>query len=153
MPRYYVMDRDRGMAATVADMAPTPEEVERCTWLTAAELRVYVREFGRTGFQGGLNWYRNTFDAAAVAELQAFAGRRIEVPACFIAGRSDWGAYQSPGALEAMTSACASFAGQYFIGEAGHWVQQEQPQRLDAALGEFLALHALSAKGLKAQSD
>jgi pimeloyl-ACP methyl ester carboxylesterase len=142
LPRYYVMDLDKGMAATAADMAPSPEEVERCTWLTDAELQVYVREFGRTGFQGALNWYRNTFDAAAGAELQTFSGHRIEVPACFIAGRSDWGTYQSPGALEAMNSACASFAGPYFIEEAGHWVQQEQPQRLDAILGEFLARHA-----------
>ena len=104
MPRYYVMDLDnKGISATAAGMAPSPEEVERCTWLTDAELQVYVREFGRTGFQGALNWYRNIFDAAAVAELRAFNGHRIEVPACFIAGRSDWGTYQSPGALEAMT--------------------------------------------------
>jgi pimeloyl-ACP methyl ester carboxylesterase len=142
LPRYYVMDLDTGMAATVADMAPSPDEVERCTWLTDAELDVYVRAFHRTGFQGALNWYRTAFDGAAGAELQTFSGHRIEVPACFIAGRCDWGIYQMPGALEAMPSACASFAGPYFIEEAGHWVQQEQPQRLDAALGEFLALHA-----------
>ncbi|HEY2501144.1 MAG TPA: alpha/beta hydrolase [Mycobacterium sp.] len=142
LPRYYVMDLDKGMAATVADMAPSPEQVAACTWLTDAELQVYVREFGRTGFQGALNWYRNTFDAAAVAELQAFDGHHIEVPACFIAGRGDWGTYQSPGALGAMTLACASFAGPYFIEEAGHWLQQEQPQRLDATLGKFFARHA-----------
>ena len=86
--------------------------------------------------------YRNTFDAAAVAELAAFNGQRIEVPACFIAGRSDWGTYQTPGALEAMTSACASYAGPYFIEEAGHCVAQEQPRRLDATLGEFLTREA-----------
>ena len=142
LPRYYVMDLEKGMAATAADMAPSPEEIERCTWLTDAELQVYVTEFGRTGFQGALNWYRNTFDAASVAELAAFHGRRIEVPACFIAGRSDWGTYQTPGALEAMTSACASYAGPYFIEEAGHWVAQEQPRRLDATLGEFLTREA-----------
>ena len=61
----------------------------------------------------------------------------------FIAGRSDWGTYQSPGALDAMALACSSFAGPYFIDEAGHWVQQEQPQSLDVTLGRFLALHAL----------
>jgi pimeloyl-ACP methyl ester carboxylesterase len=142
LPRYYVMDLEKGMAATAADMAPSPEEIDRCTWLTDAELQVYVTEFGRTGFQGALNWYRNTFDAAAVAELAAFNGQRIEVPACFIAGRSDWGTYQTPGALEAMTSACASYAGPYFIEEAGHWVAQEQPRRLDATLGEFLTREA-----------
>jgi pimeloyl-ACP methyl ester carboxylesterase len=142
LPRYYVMDLDKDMAATAADMAPSPEEAHSCTWLTDAELAVYVREFGRTGFQGGLNWYRNAFDAAAIAELQAFEGQCIEVPTCFIAGRSDWGTYQSPGALEAMASACTSFAGPYFIEEAGHWVQQEQPESLDATLGRFLAANA-----------
>ena len=142
MPHYYVMELDKGMAATVAEMAPSAEDVARCSWLTDAELDVYVRTFGRNGFQGALNWYRNTFDAAAVAELQAFNGRRIEVPACFIAGRSDWGTYQTPGALEAMGSTCVAFDGPSFIEEAGHWLQQEQPQRLDAELGEFLARHA-----------
>ena len=142
LPRYYVMDLDKDMAATAADMAPSPEEAHSCTWLTDAELAVYVREFGRTGFQGGLNWYRNAFDAAAIAELQAFEGQCIEVPTCFIAGRGDWGTYQSPGALEAMASACTSFAGPYFIEEAGHWVQQEQPESLDATLGRFLAANA-----------
>ena len=143
LPRYYVMDLDKGMAATTADMAPSPEEVERCTWLTDTELEVYVREFGRTGFQGGLNWYRNTFDAGAVAELRAFAGRRIEVAACFIAGRSDWGTYQSPGALEAMSSACASLAGPVphrgsrALGAAG----TAAAPRCQA--GEFLAQYAL----------
>src|SRR5262249_9421927 len=132
LPRYYVMDFDKGMAATAAAMAPFPEEVERCTWLTDAGLPGDVCEFGRTGVQGALNWYRNPVDAAALAELVPFEGRHIEVPACFIAGRSDWGTYQSPGALEAMTLACALFTGPYFIEEAGHWVQQEQPQRLDA---------------------
>jgi pimeloyl-ACP methyl ester carboxylesterase len=83
-----------------------------------------------------------TFDAAAIAELQAYEGRRIEVPACFIAGRSDWGTYQSPGALDAMVLACESFAGPHFIDEAGHWVQQEQPRSLDVTLGRFLALYA-----------
>jgi pimeloyl-ACP methyl ester carboxylesterase len=139
LPRYYVMDLDKDMAAAMADVWRSPEQVEACAWLTDAELEVYVREFGRTGCQGALNWYRNSFDAGAVAELEAFNGRRIEVPACFIAGRSDWGTYQSPGAHEAMPSACASFDGPCFIEQAGHWLQQEQPQRLDAVLGEFLA--------------
>jgi pimeloyl-ACP methyl ester carboxylesterase len=142
LPRYYLMDLNKGMAATVADMAPSLLDIQACSWLTDAELGVYVREFARTGFQGALNWYRNSFEPAAVAELQTFHGRRIEVPACFIAGRSDWGIYQSPGALQTMASACVSFDGPYFIEQAGHWVQQEQPERVDAVLGEFLTRHA-----------
>jgi pimeloyl-ACP methyl ester carboxylesterase len=138
MPRYYIMDLAQGMAATAADMAPSSVEIAACEWLTRQELEVFAREFSRRSFQGGLQWYRNGFDADAVAELQHVKGP-ITVPACFIAGRSDWGAYQSPGALEAMPQACAAFTGAHFIEDAGHWVQQEQPQRLAEQLLKFLA--------------
>jgi pimeloyl-ACP methyl ester carboxylesterase len=55
-------------------------------------------------------------------------------------GKSDWGVYQSPGALEAMASvACTRFKGIHLIEGAGHWVQQEQPGAVLAVLKEFLA--------------
>ena len=60
MPTYYVMDRDKGMAETVADEMPSAAEIAACRWLTEDELAVYAAEFGRTGFQGGLQWYRCT---------------------------------------------------------------------------------------------
>ena len=75
----------------------------------------------------------------AVARLQAFSGRSIDVPCCFIAGKSDWGTYQSPGALDAMaSSACTRFRGIHLIEGAGHWVQQEQPAAVSKLLIEFL---------------
>src|SRR5262245_2605678 len=54
LPRYYVMDLDKGMAETVAPEMPSPAEIAACKWLPDEELRVYVAEFGRNGFQGGL---------------------------------------------------------------------------------------------------
>lgn len=135
MPKYYIMDLNRGMAETVAEQAPTPAEVSACAWLPDDELRIYSEEFSRTLFQGGLQWYRSALDPHAVARLQEYSGRCIDVPCCFIAGKSDWGTYQSPGALDAMTSsACTRFRGIHIIEGAGHWVQQEQP----AAVGELL---------------
>ena len=66
MLRYYVMDLDKGMAETVAQEAPTAAEVAACSWLTEDELRVYSCEFGRTGFQGGLQWYRHIEDPKSI---------------------------------------------------------------------------------------
>lgn len=140
LPRYYVMEAGKGMAETAAAMAPSPEEEAACRWMTAGDLALYAAEYGRTGFQGGLNWYRRAISPEAAAELRLWAGRRIEVPACFIAGARDWGIRQVPGALEAMESAaCADWRGTTLIEGAGHWVQQEAPEETAAALLRFLA--------------
>jgi pimeloyl-ACP methyl ester carboxylesterase len=139
MPKYYIMDLDSGMAETVAEMAPTAAEVSACLWLPDEELRVYSGEFARRSFQGGLQWYRSMLDPHAAAPLQEFSGRRIDVPCCYIAGKSDWGTHQSPGALQAMSSsACSQFRGMHLIDGAGHWVQQEQPAAVSALLIKFL---------------
>ena len=60
LPRYYVMDLDKGMAEKVAAEMPSAAEIAACRWLPDAELRVYSEEYGRTGFQGGLNGYRGS---------------------------------------------------------------------------------------------
>jgi len=93
----------------------------------------------RTGFQGGLNWYRARVEPQCDAELALFAGRTIDVPSCFIAGKSDWGVYQKPGDFEAMqTSACTRMLGCHLIEGAGHWVQQEQAEKVSRLLVGFL---------------
>jgi pimeloyl-ACP methyl ester carboxylesterase len=61
------------------------------------------------------------------------------VPALFVAGRSDWGIHQTPGAIERMQeSACTRMRGCHLLAGAGHWVQQEQPERVSELLIEFL---------------
>lgn len=145
LPTYYVMDLEQTMAATVAPHHPASEAVSACEWLPEADMAVYAREYGRTGFQGGLNWYRAATSARFVAEMQVFAGRAIEVPACFIAGAADWGVRQKPGDFERMGSgACSDFRGAHLIDGAGHWVQQEQPAKVLAVLECFLG--GLSAR-------
>lgn len=139
VPTYYVMDLDKGMAETVAPEMPSPAEVAACKWLTDDELDVYVTEYGRTGFQGGLQGYRTATDPKNVAELRTFSGRTIDVPSAFISGKSDWGNYQTPGALERMKGkACTQMKGVHFVEGAGHWVQQEQPEEAARLLIEFL---------------
>jgi pimeloyl-ACP methyl ester carboxylesterase len=139
LPTYYVMDRDKGMAETVAPEMPPPEVVARCRWLTDEELRVYSGEYARTGFQGGLQWYRCGTGPRFSSEMAVFAKRTIDVPACFIAGARDWGVYQKPGAVEKMrTTACRRMLGFDLVPDAGHWVQQEQPEAVTRLLLRFL---------------
>jgi pimeloyl-ACP methyl ester carboxylesterase len=139
LPTYYVMDRDRNMAQTVAAEMPSATQIANCGWLPDRELAVYSSEYVRTGFQGGLQWYRCRTSGAFNAELQLFSRRRIDVPSCFISGRQDWGIYQVPGSIEAMqTVACSRMLGCHLIDGAGHWVQQEQPEEVSRLLLQFL---------------
>ncbi len=97
-------------------------------WLPDRELAFYSAEYQRTGFQGGLQWYRCGTSGEFTGEVQTWSGRTIDVPPCFISGRRDWGTCQRPGADEAMQhSACTRMFGTPLIAGAGHWVQQKPP--------------------------
>jgi pimeloyl-ACP methyl ester carboxylesterase len=141
IPTYYVMEKDKGMAATIAPFMPATDYIANCKWLTEAEVDVYATEYGRTGFTGALQGYRvrRGSDPRSIAEMQTFSGRTIDVPSQYIAGKSDWGVYQTPGAVEKMRkSACTHMVGFHLLDGAGHWVQQEQPELVNALLVQFL---------------
>ncbi len=141
IPNYYVMERDKGMAATVAPMMPSAAEIAACKWLTEPEVEVYATEYGRTGFTGALQGYRvrRGADPKSIAEMHTFSGRTIDVPSMYIAGKSDWGVYQTPGAVDKMqNSACTRMVGFHLLDGAGHWVQQEQPEQVSKLLVQFL---------------
>jgi len=140
MPTYYVMNRGETMAETVRPHMPSPEAVAANKWMSPGEMAVYAEEYGRTGFQGGLNWYRARYVPHFNAELSLFSGKPIDVPSLFIAGKSDWGVYQVPGALEVMQErAFSRMQGVHLVEGAGHWVQQEQPEQVVSLLKPFLA--------------
>jgi pimeloyl-ACP methyl ester carboxylesterase len=139
LPTYYIMNADEGMAETVSPYMPSQAEIDAYKWLSEDELAVYANEFDRTGFQGGMQWYRCALPGSINAELDVFSGRTIDVPSLFIAGKSDWGVYQVPGSFERMQrSACTNMRGAHLIEGAGHWVQQERPRETLDLLLPFL---------------
>jgi pimeloyl-ACP methyl ester carboxylesterase len=103
-------------------------------WLSQDELDHYVAQFARTGFTGGVNWYRN-FDRNW--ELtEHIAGAKVEAPSLFIGGAHDPVLTMSPpGAGDA---SLADHRGNVIVDGAGHWVQQEKPDEVNAALVGFV---------------
>lgn len=104
-------------------------------WITEDELAFYVEEFSRTGFTGGINWYRN-FDRNwhLTPEL---ADATVTQPSLFVLGTAD--PTGSGVDLERMEADLADHRGSVMIEGAGHWVQQEAADQVNAALLAFLA--------------
>jgi pimeloyl-ACP methyl ester carboxylesterase len=71
-------------------------------------------------------------------DVELFAGKKIDVPALFISGKQDWGTYQEPGVVENMAEVCSQFKGAVLVDGAGHWVQQEQPEKTVGLVLKFL---------------
>ena len=117
-----------------AQWAEQDEQPPRPPWLSEDDLRVYVEAFERTGFTGGLNYYRNL---DRTWELTAdLAERRIERPALFITGSRDPVRRFMP--AEIMNGWVTDLRESVVEG-AGHWVQQERPGEVNDALLRFLA--------------
>lgn len=143
LPTYYVMDAGQTMPQTVAPHMPSREQVQACQWLPEADLAVYAAEYARTGFQGGLHWYRCNTSGRFVAEHQTWAGRRITIPSAYIAGAMDWGIHQRPGEFDRMRNIqCTRMLECALLEDAGHWVQQEQHEATLQVLQRFLAVAA-----------
>ncbi len=104
-------------------------------WLTEAELDHYVREFTRTGFTGALNWYRN-FDRnwAIMADPPAVT---VTGPALFVGGTAD-PVLNFTRADRAREVAVGPYR-EVMLDGAGHWIQQERPEQINAELLAFLS--------------
>ena len=139
MPTYYIMELHETMPETVAKVMPSNVDIQNNQWLTEDELAVYTQEYIRNGFQGGLNWYRRSTTHFDQKQLQLFSGKTIDIPSCFISGASDWGVFQRPGAAERMNGDVFTDMRLFeLIADAGHWVQQEQPEKTCKSLLNFL---------------
>ncbi len=105
-------------------------------WLSEADVEFYVAELSRNGIRGGLNWYRNINALPTV--LAPFAGATIRAPALYLAGEHDLIAGNTDDALAGMRAALPNLRGVDVFPGAGHWIQQERAEEVNAALISFL---------------
>ncbi len=115
-----------------------PDPAELPDWLTEEDLAYFASQFEASGFRGPLNRYRaQNLDWS---ELPQMSEARISQPSCFIAGTRDGVRYMVPGMdlFAAPGAFCTDFRGATLIEGEGHWVQQEAPAAVNAALLDFL---------------
>jgi pimeloyl-ACP methyl ester carboxylesterase len=98
---------------------------------------VFVKDFERTGFTGGLNWYRNL---DRDRELLAFLAKsKIQQPALFLAGSEDAVVTIYNAAFNSLEETMPNLTTKILIPSAGHWVQQEKPEEVNHQLTQFLS--------------
>jgi pimeloyl-ACP methyl ester carboxylesterase len=129
--------------AKFLDGMPDPDKLP--AWLTDEDVEFYAGEFRRTGFRGGLNWYRNL---DRTWELMApWHHAQVRVPALFIAGDRDiiFTASRDPvigmmmkASLDALEQTVPGLRRKLILPGCGHWTQQERPAEVNAELIGFL---------------
>ena len=107
-------------------------------WLTEADVDFYVSEFARTGFRGGLNWYRNIDRNWEL--LAPMAGARVTTPALYIAGDRDLVlAFRGMDQIIAnLSKFVPQLRGTLLLPDCGHWTQQERAQDVNQAIIDFV---------------
>lgn len=126
------------MTATMASVPLTVdgtfEAADLPSWLTSEELAVYEQAFERSGFAGGLNYYRNidrNWEHASALSRQS-----SDVPSMFLTGSLDPVRAFMPS--DRMGEVFTRHRPEVILDGAGHWVQQERASEVNAALIEFL---------------
>lgn len=123
--------------ATERFMDTLPKVTKVPDWLQEDELQFFTEEFARTGFTGGLNWYRNM---DRNRDLLAFlAGAKITQPSVFIAGEEDLVIQMYRRDFDRVYETMPALTSATLISGAGHWVQQENPDKVNAQLVQFLS--------------
>jgi pimeloyl-ACP methyl ester carboxylesterase len=127
-----MVPKSGGFLSRMADPAPLP------AWLTEADIDFYAAEFTRTGFRGGLNWYRNIDRNWEL--LAPYAGARVGVPALYVAGDRDLVlAFRGMDRLiPNLSKLVPDLRGTLILPGCGHWTQQERPREVNAAMLDFL---------------
>jgi len=114
----------------------TGEPQQLPAWLSQADVDAYVADFRRSGFRGGLNWYRNV--DRNWEQMAVFNGAKVTVPALFIVGSRDGVLSFTRGAVDALPRTVPTLRQSLVLEGCGHWTQQERPAEVNAAMLEFL---------------
>jgi pimeloyl-ACP methyl ester carboxylesterase len=114
-----------------------PEVRELPHWLSEDEVAFVTESFRRTGFTGGLNWYRNM---DRDRELLGFlAGAKVGQPSMFLAGAEDQVIEMYQRDYDLLEQTMPELTAKTLIAGAGHWVQQEKPEEVSRHLLQFLS--------------
>ncbi len=107
-------------------------------WLAESDVDFYASEFARTGFRGGLNWYRNIDRSWEL--LAPWAGAKVTVPALYIAGERDLVvAFSGKDKLvPALRQWVPGLREAVMLPGCGHWTEQERPAEVNTAMLGFL---------------
>lgn len=105
-------------------------------WLGEQDIDFFSREFERTGFRGGLNWYRNI--DRTWEQTPFLSGAKIRQPVLFVAGEADVVITMYQAAFDAMEKTAPSLRKKILLPGAGHWIQQERPAEVNDLLIAFL---------------
>ena len=127
-----MVSAEYGLLAGMRHLAPLP------LWLEEKDLDYFTEQFSKTGFVGGLNWYRNMDRNWEL--LADFAETQIKVPALFIYGDRDVVA-RFPGmsaVIDTLSDRVPGLRRALRLTNCGHWTQQEKPAEVNKALIDFL---------------
>jgi pimeloyl-ACP methyl ester carboxylesterase len=124
---YFPVGQDFVRQLVVPDTLPA--------WLSEADVDFYSSELTRSGFHGGLSYFRNYETQPAI--LGPFIGATISAPSLYMSGANDRIAANPP-ALEKLPTSLPGLRGVHVLPDAGHWIQQERPQQVNDALVAFL---------------
>jgi pimeloyl-ACP methyl ester carboxylesterase len=127
-----MVSRQSGLLANMINPLRLPP------WISEGEADVYIEQFSRSGYRGGLNWYRNISRNREL--LAAFDGLKIAVPALYIAGDRDV-VLAFPGmdkVIADLSERVPLLQQRIMLSGCGHWTQQERPEEVNAALIKFL---------------
>jgi pimeloyl-ACP methyl ester carboxylesterase len=113
-----------------------PRVSKKPSFMTESDIEFLVGEFSRTGFAGGLNYYRNVDRNWALTPF--LDGAKLRQPTIFIAGDCDsvlsfWGQQ-----VEEMERHVPNLVKKVILRGAGHWTQQERPEEVNQLLVEFV---------------
>jgi pimeloyl-ACP methyl ester carboxylesterase len=131
-PPFGMVSRQRSPAQWNLEPPPLP------AWLTEADVDFYTCEFTRTGFRGGLNWYRNIDRNWEL--LAPFDGLKVMVPALYIAGDRD-PVLKFPGMdrhLADLSNFVPELRRTVMLPGCGHLTGEERPVEVNAAMVDFL---------------
>ena len=127
-----MVNRSLGMLEDIQEPVKLPQ------WLGKEDLEFYANEFKRTGFRGGLNWYRNIDRNWEF--LAPYAGAKVTVPALYISGDKDI-VPKFPGSQQVIANmpiAVPKLTKHLILKDCGHWTQQERATEVNAAMIDFI---------------